>query len=201
VVTVQKHRSTLIRRKQIIDAARKLIIRQGSENITIKDIAEVVGITEGAIYRHFKSKEDILFFLIECIEEDLIGDIIEASTNGHTSIDVLESIFRSHVSAIEQRRGVSFLIIAEIVSLGDKKLNRRMSETITGYINRIGGLLAKGVKWGELRRELDLESTAILFFGMVQGLVNIWALGGHEFKLEDKYRSVWNSFREAIIRR
>jgi AcrR family transcriptional regulator len=198
---VQKHRSTLIRKKQIIDAARKLIIKRGSEHIRVKEIAETVGITEGAIYRHFKSKKDILSLLVEVIEVDLVGDIDKALDDDCSTLDTLEKVLSSHLSAIEQRRGVSFQIIAEIISLGDKKLNKKISETIAKYINRIEDLLSKGVKSGELRQDTDLEATATLFFGMVQGLVNIWALNDYNFKLEERYEPLWLTFRESIIKR
>ena len=71
----QKRQSTSLRRKQIIDALRKLIIEYGSENVTVRRIAGEIGVSQGAIYRHFQSKREILDFLIDYIEENLIGDI------------------------------------------------------------------------------------------------------------------------------
>ena len=65
--------STSIRRRQIIDAARDLITSKGMESVTIDAIAEAVGVTEGAIYRHFQSKREILSMLIDNIEESLMG--------------------------------------------------------------------------------------------------------------------------------
>ena len=52
----QGRKSTMVRKKQIMDAARKLIMRSGSEHVTIKNMAKEVGISDSAIYRHFKSK-------------------------------------------------------------------------------------------------------------------------------------------------
>jgi AcrR family transcriptional regulator len=201
MTVVHKHQSTLVRQKQIIDAARKLIIRRGSEHIRIKEIAETVGLTEGAIYRHFKSKKDILSLLVEQIEIDLVGDINGATISGGPIIDILETVFKNHLSAIEQRQGVSFLVIAEIISLGDKKLNRKISETIEKYISCLKELLAKGVASEELRHDLDLETAAMLFFGMVQGLVNIWALNGYNFRLEERCEPLWRTFCESIVKR
>ena len=51
----QKRKSTAVRKQQIIEAARKLIIKSGSEHLTVRSIAKEVNITEAAIYRHFKS--------------------------------------------------------------------------------------------------------------------------------------------------
>ncbi len=199
MTTVQKHKNTRVRQKQIIDAARKLIIRRGSEHIRIKEIAEAVGLTEGAIYRHFKSKKDILSLLIEAIEDDLVGDMKAAAINGGPVIDVLEGVLKSHLSAIEQRRGISFLVIAEIISLGDKKLNQKISGVIAEYTANLKELLAKGREGGEFPADLDLEAAASLFFGMVQGLVNTWALNGYDFRLEEKYEPLWQIYRRAIL--
>jgi hypothetical protein len=54
------------------------------------------------------------------------------------------------------------------------------------------------VKSGELRKNLDLDGMALLFFGMVQGLVNIWALSNYKFDLEKNYELSWNTFKECI---
>ncbi len=198
---VTKHKSTEVRRKQIINAARKLIIKHGSEHITVRGIAKAVGITEGAIYRHFRSKKDILYLLADDIEDDLIGDLTRASAHGNSSLEVLDSVLRSHLSAIEKRRGVSFQVIAEIISLGDKSLNKKISEFINKYVDYLAELLARGVKSGEVREDIDLEAAATVLFGTIQGLVNIWALSNYSFDPHEKYAALWSIFHEAVIKR
>ena len=199
--TIVKHKNTEVRRKQIIDAARKLIIRRGSEHVTVRGIAKTVGISEGAIYRHFKSKRDILSLLADDIENNLLEDLAEASTHGNTPIEVLDGILRSHLSAIEKRRGVSFQVIAEIISLGDKGLNRKISDNISKYINRLAEILSHGVKSGEVREDIDLKAAAFILFGTIQGLVTTWALSNYSFDPEEKYAPIWSIFREAVSKR
>jgi len=198
---VRKRENTAVRKKQIIDAVRKVIIEYGSEHVTVRGIAKEVGISEAGIYRHFRSKKDILSLLAEHIEENLIGDLTRTSTSGDTFLEILDSILRTHLSAIEQRRGISFQVIAEIVSLGDKELNQKISGTINKYIALLKDLLSEGVKRGEVRDDIELEAAATLLFGMMQGLVNIWTLSNYSFALEEKYVLLWNTFREAVIRR
>ena len=199
--TIVKHKNQEVRRKQIIDAARKLIIRRGSEHVTVRGIAKIVGISEGAIYRHFKSKRDILAFMTDDIENSLLEDLIEASGNGNRSLEVLDSILRSHLSAIEKRRGVSFQVIAEIISLGDKRLNGKISDKLNKYIGHLAELLSQGVKSGEVRDDIDLEATAMIAFGTIQGLVNIWALSNYSFDPQGKYMSIWSILREVVSKR
>jgi AcrR family transcriptional regulator len=195
---IQRHKTTAVRKDQIVNAAKKLIIKHGSENLTIRAIAREVGLSEGALYRHFKSKRDILSLLADTIEADLLGDLKVSNIEGESYSKILDSILRGHLSAIKQRQGISFQVIAMCISFGDKKLNKRLSEIINKYIEEIKSLLRRGVESGELRENLDLDGTALLFFGMIQSLVNIWALSNYEMNLEESYESTWNALKECI---
>ena len=197
---VRKRETTKVRQKQIVDAARKVIIRYGSEHVTVKRIAQVVGISETAVYRHFKSKRDVLSLLIDDIENTLLSRSELTTINRPYTAETLEKAIKNHMSHVVQRRGVSFQIIAEIISLGDKRLNKKVYEVINKYTGRIREILAEGLKSGVVRSDIDLEAAATLFFGMTQGLVNTWALSQYSFNLEEKYTSTWKVFREAVIK-
>ncbi len=193
---VRSSKSKVPRKEQIVNAARKLVIRVGSENVTVRRIAEEVGFTEAAIYRHFKSKKDILYLLVENIENSLISDLV---TGGDQDGDVLESILLHHLSSIEKRRGISFQVIAEIISLGDDKLNRRIYDTIERYIKELKNILKKEVSKGKLRSDIDLDATAFLIFSVVQGLSNIWTLSNYSFDPKYKFNAILKTLRKGLL--
>ena len=196
---VTKRRTTEFRQQQIIEAAAKLIFKYGSEHLTVKRIANEVKISEAAIYRHFTSKKSILSFLISHIEEVLLKDISPEITGDEpVTLETIKKIIGNHFSAIDLRKGVSFQVIAEIISLGDRKLNKQASQAIGNYISRLKEILADGVRDGAVRGDIDLEASATLLFALIQGLVNIWALSDGSFKLTDKYASLWQIYREAV---
>ena len=59
--------------EKILDVAQRLFLEKGYDNTTIQDIVnELGGLTKGAIYHHFKSKEDILDAMIERMSRQLI---------------------------------------------------------------------------------------------------------------------------------
>ncbi len=200
-IVVKKRENTEVRQQQIIDAAGRLIFKYGSEHLTVKRIAAEVGITEAAIYRHFKSKKSILSFLLSHIEKVLLSDISpESAGNEPVTLDAIEKILRNHFSTIGMRKGISFQVIAEIISLGDRKLNKQASQTIDKYILRLKELLTDGVRDGAVRKNIDLDASATLLFALIQGLVNIWALREGSFNLIEKYTSLWEVYRQAIAR-
>ncbi len=194
---IQKRQNTQLRRKQIINALRKLIIEYGSENVTVRRIAKEIRVSQGAIYRHFKSKREILSFLVDYIEETLLHDV-ESQNRGNSILEFLEKILKNHISGIEQRRGVSFLVVAEIVSLGDKRLNKQIFEVLNKYIGHIKDILVQGIRSGEIKKDVDPDAAATIFFGLIQGMVTIWALSNYGFALEKRYLGFWNFFQQAL---
>lgn len=190
-----KSKSKLPRRKQIVEAARKLVIKCGSENVTVRRIADEVGFSEAAIYRHFKSKKDILYLLVESIEASLLEDL---DTVAYPQYGKFENVILNHLSAVEKRKGVSFQVIAEIISLGDKKLNHRIYQTIEKYISRLKEILREEVDKGKLRSDLDVEAAALTLFSVVQGLSNIWTLSNYSFPPQEKLQPIMDLLRQGL---
>ena len=197
-IIVLGRQNTTVRKKQIMDAARKLIMRAGSEHVTVRNMAKEVGISQAAIYRHFRGKAEVLSFLADSVADGLLHDIDMARNVGFTSVDIIDEILRRHLSRIEQKRGVSFLVLAEIISFGDKSLNKKVSDHIQIYVGRLRVLLADGVRAGLVRQNIDLAAAALLLFGMIQGLVNIWALNDYKFDLVERYSELWKVYKGSL---
>jgi AcrR family transcriptional regulator len=193
-----KRENTTIRKKQIIDAARKIMTRNGSEHLTLRAMAREVGLTEAAIYRHFKNKQEVLSFLMNNILDDMLHEVINGAVENTNTLDTVDAALKHHLSKIEQRKGISFQIIAEIISLGDKKLNRKVYIRLTEYLNRLRTLFADGAQAKSIRDDINLDDAAMLLFGMLQGTVNIWALSSYSFDLTAKYESLWTICRKAV---
>lgn len=193
-----KRKSTEIRKLQIIEAARKLIVRYGSEQLTVRRLSREVGFSEAALYRHFKSKREVLSFLMESVTDSMLLELEISAKSGMKSLDALSNALRLHLSGIAQRKGMSFQIIAEILSYGDKDLNRSVYGKLQIYIDRLKQLLSDGARSGFIRKDLDLEACATMLFGMIHGVVNLWALGGYKFDLAEKYESLWVVYQQAI---
>ena len=87
--------------------------------------------------------------MLRHIEEVLLKDISpESAGDAPMTLDTIEKIVRNHFSSIGMRKGISFQVIAEIISLGDRKLNKQASQTVEKYISRLRELLSDGVRDG-----------------------------------------------------
>jgi AcrR family transcriptional regulator len=190
--------ATGLRRQQIVDASRRIIARNGMEALTIREIAKEVGISEGNIYRHFTSKKDLLMLLIDDIEKTLLAAIDKAIAEKKRPLAMLENVLKAHLSYVEQRRGLSLIVISETLRLPDKDLRRRMFDGVQHYLARIEQILAKGVELGQVRQDIDLSTAALNFFALIHTTVTLWALSNSGFALAKRNKVLWNSYLTSI---
>ena len=189
-----------VRQQEIIDAARKIISSKGIENLTVREIAKELKITDGALYRHFRSKKEIISLLIDNIELTLLADIDKAAKKSSDPLQKLKEIFLFHLSYAEQRKGITFIIINETLSLNDKRLQEKMFNVINRYLSTIEKILLEGKALGKFRKELDIASASIAFFGMIQSMVTIWALSGFRYALrKDRLEERLNIYKKGIL--
>ncbi len=189
-----------IRQQEIVESARRIISTYGFERLTIREIADDLKLTDGALYRHFKSKNEIIGLLIEDIEKTLLSTIEAAAKKADDPQSKLQNILLSHLSYAEQRKGVSFIVINETLNLHDKTLQVKMFNVIEKYLEKIKEILVEGVRSGEFRKNIDTASASIAFFGMVQSLVTLWALSGYKYSLKKKHiENCFDIYKKGII--
>lgn len=185
---------------QIVESARRIITSKGIENLTIHEIAKDLRRTDGAIYRHFKSKSAIVSLLIDDIENTLLKAIESAAEKAECPLEKLKNIFISHISYAEQRRGVSFIVINETLNLQNKGLRKKMFGVINRYLKKIREILLNGIESGTFRKDIDIVPASIVFFGMVQSTVTLWALSGFKYSLrKDHINELLNIYMKGIV--
>jgi AcrR family transcriptional regulator len=186
-----------LRQQEIIEAARTIIFNKGIESLTVREIADELKITDGALYRHFKSKDEILSLLIEDIEETLLATISEAAKKSDDPLAKMENIFLSHLHYAEKRKGVTFIVMT---SLKDKKLQKKMFGVINKYLKVIKKTLKQGVEQGKFRLDINLDSASIAFLGMIQGMVTIWGLSRYRYALKkDRITGMFTTYKRGIM--
>src|SRR5574341_159715 len=98
------------RRRQIADAALKIIADQGLARFTSLAIAREVGVSDAALFRHFATKEAIVLAVIDRVEEILFSGFPPA---GADPVDRLGAFFRRRIEVIRQNPGVARLVGSE----------------------------------------------------------------------------------------
>ncbi|PLY14568.1 MAG: TetR family transcriptional regulator [Sedimenticola sp.] len=173
-----KHLSADERRAATVDAVVELAAEQIPSEITTTAIAKHMGVTQGALFKHFPTKDAILQAVMEFVANRLLSRVDKAARAASSPVAAIEAIFMAHVEFVVERPGVPRMMFGE---LQHAKLTapKRMAQTlIRRYGERLHGLIEEGKATGELSASLDTSAAATLFIGTIQGLVMQSMLAG-----------------------
>lgn len=122
------------RQREILERALELVAESGLANLTLKRVADRVGFTEPAIYRHFASKQVLVLALVDLLRERLLGGMRALATDFAVPPRVrLERMVRHHAGLLRSMRGLPLLLLAEGLASGDAALLARMNRVLRGY--------------------------------------------------------------------
>jgi AcrR family transcriptional regulator len=96
----RKHLPADERRAATVDAVISLAAEQNPSDITTAAIAQRMGLTQGAIFRHFPTKEAILQAVMSWVTERLLARVDEASRGAASPVAALEAIFMAHIDFV-----------------------------------------------------------------------------------------------------
>lgn len=186
------------RRAATVSAVVELASEHNPTDITTAAIAAKMGVTQGALFRHFASKDAVLSAVMEWVSARLLGRL-EAAAEGLTQADqALEAMFLAHIQFIVEHPGVPRLMLGELQKSGDS-LPKRLARTLSqAYRERLATKLKLGVEQGIFRSDLDIEAATTLLFGMVQGLVVQGLLSANVAGIKDQAPSLFLLFHRAI---
>ena len=195
---MQIRKSTVIRRQQIVDIIRNIISSKGIEHVTISEIAGKMGTTKGAIYRHFKSKRDILSLLIDNIEETLMKALDKAMAE-KDPIQNLKNILLAQLVLAKNRRKTSFVVIMGAMQFSDPFIRKKILKLIQKYLKRIEGLLLSATGLGILNKDIDAKTSAIVFMGLIQPTITVWSYKNFNFVPQKIHEQLWNIYSKGIV--
>jgi AcrR family transcriptional regulator len=186
------------RQAEIVAAALKLARESSPALITTSDLAAAVGVTQGAVFKHFPTKDAIWLAVMKWVRERLLLKLDEAAHAGHSAIQSLEAVFRAHVAFVSAHPGVPRIVFHELQQPADSAVKQEVRALLQSYRQRLLGLFEAGVKTGQLPAGLDREAAATLFVGIVQGLVTQSMLTGKPMAMKAQADSVFALFLRGI---
>ena len=159
------------RREEIIRVTLELAATQGVDDVTTQDMAQAMGVTQGAVFRHFPSKDAIWLAVMQWVRERLMAVLGRAAAEGRDPLDALERMFFAHIDFIAGYPAIPRVLTSEHLHGRGGALRELVTELMLAYEARVAGLLEEAKAAGLARADLDAHAAATLYLGMIQGLV------------------------------
>jgi AcrR family transcriptional regulator len=192
-----KHK-TDIRQAELVAAALALAAERSPANVTTADLAQAVGLTQGAVFRHFPSKEAIWLAVIDFAHRELLARLDAAAQSQAAPMAALRAVFTAHVAFVVEQPGVPRVIFQELQQAQDTPLKARVRQLMRAYRELLMSLLQRAQAAQQLAPGTDLQAAAVLFIGSVQGLVMQSLLSGQVGAMGTQAPAVFDLFRQAI---
>ncbi|RLE19351.1 MAG: hypothetical protein DRJ65_20375 [Acidobacteria bacterium] len=164
--TTVKRNSPTIRQEEIIDRTLELVRESGLGGLTTRKIAERVGFTEAALFRHYRTKQTLLLGLMDRLETMLVAPIrVIADDEALSFPERLEGMVRHHTKVVREYDSLPILLLAEASASGDPVLVDRMRLVFRHYLSLLEGVAEEGQARGELTNSVRPDCMALLLLG------------------------------------
>ena len=191
---------TETRQAALVAAALALAAERSPSEVTTAALAQAVGITQGAVFRHFESKEAIWVAVIDFAHRALLDRLRAAADAQPDPLLALRAVFMAHVGFVVEQPGVPRVIFQELQHPEDTPLKARVRELMQAYRALLAGLLERAKAERQLAPGIDLQAATVLFIGSVQGLVMQSLLAGDVARMRQDAPGVFAIYLRGIRR-
>jgi AcrR family transcriptional regulator len=189
---------TEARQAEIVAAALRLAQDVSPALITTTDLARAMGLSQGALFKHFVSKDAIWLAVMAWVAERLLLALNDAAGSAKSPYEALRRVFDAHVEFVMTNPGVPRVIFHELQQPEDSPTKQQVRSLLQGYRQLLMRLLQESVQCGEAASDLDTEAAATQFVGIVQGLVMQSMLSGQISSMSVEASRVFTLYLRGI---
>ncbi|MCC6448743.1 MAG: TetR/AcrR family transcriptional regulator [Chitinophagaceae bacterium] len=194
-----KNKDFTERQIEIMEAATLRIDKFGIQELTIKNLASDLSRSEAALYRHFKSKNEILlglltYFILEMNERIAV---IIADKEKQPS-ELLKQLFLSQLNTFVQKPAIVSVIFSEGIFQFNKELSEKVSAMMALMQKNINTLVIRGQNDGVYGKLLGAETITTIIMGSMRMVVLKWKLSGNKSNLVNDGKNVLNGLLKML---
>ncbi|MCB9683995.1 MAG: TetR/AcrR family transcriptional regulator [Alphaproteobacteria bacterium] len=165
-------------RREILEAARRVVEARGLSGLTIEEVAKEAEFAVGSIYRHFRSKEELMELLVVHLAEPLADELTELVAAGGRFEDLLPAVAETTFGHLREDLPLlqAFHASAGSLPLPSTSVGARMADARERFVVAMEAVIALGQAQGVLPPGEPRPMTLALV-GLISGL-NRWATYG-----------------------
>jgi AcrR family transcriptional regulator len=169
-------------KRRIIEAAMDVIAERGCDQMTIDDVAKKLGVTKGAVYWYFKSKEELVAAVLKKFQTDIEKTTFESFYNRPIE-EVFSQIFERFSLTDDRQRAIFF----EMFALAARNSNVRHAtrEYYTGLVSTFEEAIKREKKKNFIQTQADPHTLALLMVALYSGLQNYEMVWMYQNEIRD----------------
>lgn len=182
-------------KERIFYAAKEILQKSGYENLSIKNICEAAGVSNGSFYHHFKTKDDLLSYYIE--EQPSINpELLDVPSDKEAAKKAIVEVYLNYASYC-QELGVDF--IAGYYNPRNQALNPDIRTERPYPIVTVQKYLEKAVNAHAIQLKLSIPEVVTDIRMLVIGNAFEWALRGGDVNINENLKRSISHYLDGVL--
>jgi AcrR family transcriptional regulator len=194
----RSYQSTEQRQSATVEAVVHLCAEQDPSTLTTARIASEVGLSQGALFKHFPNKNSLWESVAVWVSGQLTERVFSVAGQHERADQALEAMFLAHIGFIVRHPGIPQLMLGELQKPGNGAAKRIVRETLANYRQKVISLLKLGIEQQCITPTIDTDAAAVLYLGAIQGLVVQGMIGGDIRSLEHAAPRIFRLFSASF---
>ena len=187
------------RQEQIIKETIKIIDKEGIQKLTIKNLSSSLQLSEAAIYRHFRSKIDILCAVLGTFYSRLESSFNIIEDLDITGVEKIKMMFSNHVETFVSDPAIVSILFAEEIFKSEKRLLDKINSIIELNKDFVTDIIKEAQIIGEIRSDIDYDDMSIMVMGSFRFMIKSWGMSGRNFDLRQRQKRLFISIEIFLL--
>lgn len=183
-------------KERIFQAAKMILQKSGYENLSIKNICEEAGVSNGSFYHHFKTKDDLLSYYIEA-QPTVKPELLDIPPNKEAAKETIVEVYLNYAAYCKEL-GVDF--VAGYYNPHNQALNPDIRTERPYPIVTVQHYLEKAVSAGAVQLNLSIPEVVTDIRMLVIGNAFEWAMRNGEVDMEQNIRRSISHYLDGIMK-
>jgi AcrR family transcriptional regulator len=174
------------RQLEIIEAAGEILTQSGLAGLTTKNLAAKMGFSESALYRHFKSKEDIILTMLKYLAKDMDARFEKTISDIESPQEKLKALFNSQFIFFKQKPHFLIAVFSDGLLEASTEINEVISSIMAITKKYLIQIIREGQKHKQFTNEVPVEDLVHIIMGSFRLHMLQWHMSGYTFDLKLK---------------
>ena len=182
----------------IVRACFDLVSAKGLKALTTKGLARSLKVTEPALYRHFKSKTDILYAILYRMEADNRAIRELFLKKRQPALEKLEGMYLTTLGMFAKNPALATAMLSEELYQENKRLSAKVLSIQNVTLETIRLIVREGIRKNQIRRDVSIDEIGLLVMGTMRFIAIRWRLSGFSPDLLKQVRSSWRALNPLL---
>ena len=143
-----------------------IISEKGFKGLSIHNLSQKLGLSEGAIYRHFESKEQIIFDIVMDVRNEMVENMKKIALKDTSPEKRLHKYMCYHIQYLLKNKGITILLFTEATYQQDVELKKHLHDIFQSVKQYFSKIVIDGITLGIWDPDLSVESIATLYISI-----------------------------------